>query len=144
MRPWFVDGAFAKKSREIAIEKGHAKAKLAVQPLGRVVGTLLGWAKALSASTEMRILTYADGEAMFARAVAGTPKEEMLKARSWVLPLFFCRKMFTDASKTVYAHHDDLVAEQVALPLHRLAAPPAGHRVSTRGPGGPAPPRAGL
>ena len=74
--PWMVDGHFALQTLSLAHERGHTHARLTAQPLGATLASALGWATdadtPAASAPPVRLLSYAEGEAMFARALSGT------------------------------------------------------------------------
>lgn len=107
--PWILDGAHALRSLEALHAQGKVSARLCTQSFGEIFAILADW-KHSGTPAEMRLFSYAEGEALYARAVAGTPKAEEMAARSWRVPVFYCRAMFTEAKKFVFFNHNDLIA----------------------------------
>ena len=68
-----------------------------------------GGTSAATSPAPMRLLSYAEGEKMFARVIASTPQAQAMSERKWVLPVFYCREHFTEEKKWVFLHHEDLI-----------------------------------
>ena len=107
--PWMIDGATALGHLKALQEQGKTTTRLITQPLGEIFAVLSEWKRPLTPAA-MTLTSYAEGVQLYRRGIAGTPKEAEMGQRKWIVPVFYCRELFTEERKLVFLHHADLIA----------------------------------